>query len=87
MFPELPDASMETRKPIAFPQCSPNKLRKSSQTYAAASTQKTSQVFFTKRKNGRGAVITVPVLGLDQRLRRLYSDADDQRIPKPIVGW
>jgi hypothetical protein len=23
MFPELPDASMDTRKPIAFPQCSP----------------------------------------------------------------
>lgn len=25
MFPELPDASMDTRKPIAFPQCSSKK--------------------------------------------------------------
>jgi hypothetical protein len=25
MFPELPDASMDTRKPIAFPQCSLDK--------------------------------------------------------------
>jgi hypothetical protein len=25
MFPELPDARMDTRKPIAFPQYSPNK--------------------------------------------------------------
>jgi hypothetical protein len=25
MFPELPDASMDTRKPIAFPQYSPDK--------------------------------------------------------------
>jgi len=24
MFPELPDASMDTRKPIAFPQYSPD---------------------------------------------------------------
>jgi hypothetical protein len=28
MFPELPDASMDTRKPIAFPQCSPTKFSK-----------------------------------------------------------
>jgi hypothetical protein len=28
IFPELPDASMETRKPIAFPQCSLEQIAK-----------------------------------------------------------
>ena len=39
MFPELPDARMETRKPIAFPQCR-NKFSESSQSAATASTKK-----------------------------------------------
>jgi len=28
MFPELPDARMDTRKPIAFPQVQPNQISK-----------------------------------------------------------
>jgi hypothetical protein len=40
MFPELPDARIDTRKPIAFPQCSPNKFPKSSQSATLASMQK-----------------------------------------------
>jgi hypothetical protein len=39
MFPELPDASMDTRKPIAFPQCSPNKFPESSQSATSPSTK------------------------------------------------
>jgi len=82
IFPELPDASMETLKPIAFPQCGPNKLRKSSQTLAATSTQKTHQSFCAKEK-GRGEIITAPHF---ERLSGIYSAPEVQRKPKETVG-
>src|SRR3984893_15191899 len=46
MSPEMPDARMEPRKPIAFPQCSSNKFRESWQSAAAASTKKERSIAY-----------------------------------------
>src|SRR5258708_757918 len=64
IFPELPDASMDTRKPIAFPQYSYNKFSESSHRAPSppmqkrdistcVDTQQTTLSFLREKENGR----------------------------------
>lgn len=82
MFPELPDARMDTRKPIAFPQCSANKFPESSQTPAVPSTRKTVKSS-TRKGNGRGDDAPRP---FRTTASDVYSAAEVQRKPNETVG-
>jgi hypothetical protein len=83
IFPELPDASMDTLKPIAFPQCSAKQIFRIIADPRRRVNAENDHEFLAKSKMGAVRVSPRPFRTI---LGDVYSAADVQRKPNDTVG-
>jgi hypothetical protein len=95
IFPELPDASMDTRKPIAFPLCSPDKYNSNNfqnHRRPPPPRQRRKRLFLlaltlnSLRTKKMGAMTIRHRAHFEPAPRSVYSPEGVQRKPNETVG-